>query len=66
MNKKTTDATMTIAGLWSVKRNFKALTDDSSNTFYLINGLRFFGMVWILLAHTIFVYSLYNGKEVFF
>lgn len=57
---------MTIAGLWSVKRNFKALTDDSSDTFYLINGLRFFGMVWILLAHTIFVYSLYNGKEVFF
>lgn len=51
---------------WSVKKNLSALNEHSSGTFYLINGLRFFGFVWILVAHTVFVYALYNGKSVFF
>ncbi|MBA57348.1 MAG: hypothetical protein CMK89_23110 [Pseudomonadales bacterium] len=66
MNSKRPSFLTTLGEIWSVKRNLKALTEDSSGTFYLINGLRFFGMVWILIAHTVFVYSLYNGKEVFF
>lgn len=66
MNNNKSNSAVDKPGIWSIKRNFSALTEDSSGTFYLINGLRFFGMVWILLAHTVFVYSLYNGKDLFF
>ncbi len=66
MNNNKAAPALSASGIWSVKRNLSALTEDSSGTFYLINGLRFFGMIWILIAHTVFVYSLYNGKEIFF
>lgn len=66
MSKKIQQQAISTPGIWSVKQNLSALTDDSHSTFYLLNGLRFFGMIWILIAHTVFVYSLYNGKTIFF
>ncbi len=51
---------------WSITANLKALNQHDSGTFYLINGLRFFGFLWILVAHTVFAYGIFNGKEIFF
>lgn len=51
---------------WGFKHNFAALFDQGGETFHLINGLRFFSFVWILIFHTAYIYGLITGKEVFF
>ena len=53
-------------GYWSFKANFRSLYEQNDGTFYLINGLRFFSFVWILVFHTLYIFGLLNGKEKFF
>lgn len=51
---------------WFVKKNFSVFNEYSFGIFYFINGLCFFGFVWILVVYMVFVYVFYNGKSVFF
>ena len=53
-------------GAWAFKKNFSALFDQGNDTFHLINGLRFFSFIWILVFHTAYIYGLITGKDAFF
>lgn len=51
---------------WSISGNFRALYAHDGDTFHLINGLRFFSFIWILVFHTLYIYGLKHTKEEFF
>lgn len=52
--------------IWSLKNNAQSLYQQSEGIFPLINGLRFFSFVWILIFHTLYIYGLIHGKDVLF
>ncbi|MCP5014892.1 MAG: acyltransferase [Ketobacter sp.] len=66
MNPATDTRPASILQNWSISRNFKSLFEQGGETFHLINGLRFFSFVWILVFHTVYIYGLLTGKELFY
>lgn len=55
-----------LTSIWSLKKNFAALFDQGDGTFHLINGLRFFSFVWILIFHVTYIYGIFTGKSLFY
>lgn len=66
MIPKSNASSPSILSNWSIKKNFASLYEQGGETFHLINGLRFFSFVWILVFHVVYIYGLLTGKDLFY
>ncbi len=54
------------AACWSIKQNLRSLLSRDQSSFQVLDGLRFFSFIWILLFHTLYIYGLMHGVDTIF